>query len=108
MSYLVEFPVDSGGSVIIEMEGDQLAGVAPAAVNPGEVAARAGESLERALDRLLPTLEAVGGRMRKLAPNEFTVALGIKVTAEAGVIVSKASGEANFTITLTWTGAEPN
>jgi hypothetical protein len=105
MSYLVEFPVERGGTVIVEMEDDQLAGIAPAAVRPGEIAVRAGESLEKAVDKLLPSVRAVGERLKTVAPDELTVALGIKVTAEAGVVVSKASGEANFTVTLTWRGA---
>lgn len=107
MPYLVEFPMEDGETVVVEMDDDQLAGVAPAAVSPGEVAARATQSFEKALDRLLPTIRAIGDRLREVAPDEFTVALGVKVTAEAGVIVSKASGEANFTVTLTWRRAGP-
>ena len=104
MSYLVEFPVAGNESVIVEMDDDQLAGFAPAAVSPGEVAARASESFEAAVDKLLPTVRAIGDRMRELAPDELTVALGVKLTAEAGVIVARAAGEANFTVTLCWRG----
>jgi hypothetical protein len=103
MAYLVRFPIAGGESVIVEMDDDQLAGFAPAAVAPGEVAATATESFESAVDRLLPAVRAIGERMKQLAPEELTVALGVKLTAEAGVIVAKAAGEANFTVTLKWT-----
>ncbi len=104
MSYLVEFPVAGNETVIVEMDDEQLAGFAPAAVSPGEVAARASESFEAAVDKLLPTVRAIGDRMKQLAPDELTVALGVKLTAEAGVIVARAAGEANFTVTLRWSG----
>jgi hypothetical protein len=103
MAYLIRFPIAGGESVIVEMDDDQLAGFAPAAVAPGEVAATATESFESALDRLLPAVRAISERMKQLAPEELTVALGVKLTAEAGVIVAKAAGEANFTVTVKWT-----
>jgi NTP-dependent ternary system trypsin peptidase co-occuring protein len=102
MAYLVEFPVAGDKRVIVEMDDEQLAGFAPAAVSPDEIAVRATESFEVAVDRLLPAVQAIGNRMKQLAPEELTVALGVKLTAEAGVIVAKAAGEANFTVTLKW------
>lgn len=105
MSYLVEFPTTEGGStVVVELGSEQLAGFSPAAVSPGEVAARATASLKDALDRLMPTIQTIGDRLRALEPDECSVTLGVKLTAEAGIIVSKAAGEANFTITLKWVG----
>jgi hypothetical protein len=102
LAYLVEFPVGGDDSVIVEMDEDQLAGFVPAAVRPGEAVAVASAELETAVDRLLPVLRAIGDRMKQLGPNEVTVAVGVKLTAEAGVILAKASGEANFTVTLKW------
>lgn len=104
MAYLVEFPTARGETIVVEMDDDQLAGFAPAAVNPGEVALVATGSLEAAVDRLLPALRSIGERLRALTPDELTVALGVKLTAEAGVVVAKAAGEANFTVTLKWLG----
>jgi len=103
MAHLVEFPVEGDKTIIVELEPDQLGGLQPAAVRPGEVAARATESFEAALDRVTPALTAIGDRMRQLAPDECSVAVGIKLSAESGVIIAKASGEANFTVTLKWT-----
>jgi hypothetical protein len=102
MAYLVEFPMQSGETVLVEMDDEQLAGFSPAAVSPGEVAAKASESFEAAVDKLVPAVRAIGDRMKQLAPDELAVAVGVKLTAEAGVIVAKAAGEANFTVTLTW------
>jgi hypothetical protein len=106
LSYLVEFPTGRGDgeTVIVELGDEQLAGFSPAAVSPGEVAAQATASLQDALDHLMPTVQTIGDRLKRLSPDECSVALGVKLTAEAGVIVAKAAGEANFTITLKWVG----
>lgn len=102
MTYLVEFPMATGDTVIVEMDDDQLVGFVPAAVEPGALAATATSSFESAIDRLTPAMRAISDRMKQLAPEEVTIAVGIKLTAEAGVIVAKAAGEANFTVTLKW------
>jgi len=40
--------------------------------------------------------------LRKVGPNEVTVAFGIKFTAEAGVVIAKAGVEASLNVTLAW------
>jgi hypothetical protein len=102
MAYLVEFPSEHGEAIVVELNDEQLSGFTPAAVTPGEIAAKATDTFEAALDKLLPAARAVSDKLRELAPDELTVQLGVKLTAEAGVILSKASGEANFTVTLKW------
>ena len=102
MAYLIEFPMASGDTVIVEMDDEQLAGFVPAAVEPGAVAATATGTFESAVDRLIPAMRAISDRMKQLAPEEVTIAVGIKLTAEAGVIMAKAASEANFTVTLKW------
>ena len=103
MAHLIEFEMADGGTVVVEADDEQLAGFQPAAASPGEVAAKATESFEAALDRLLPPIAAIGERMRSLSPEEVQVELGVKLTAEAGVIVAKAAAEANFIVRLRWT-----
>jgi hypothetical protein len=102
--YLVKFPMAGGESVVVEMGDEQLAEFAPAAVEPGEVAATAAESFESAVDRLLPA----GARDRRAdeaaGAGGGDVGVGVKLTAKAGVIVAKAAGEANFTVTVKWRG----
>jgi hypothetical protein len=102
MAYLVQFPLADNQRIVVEMDDDQLAGMAPAAVSPGQVALKATESFEAAIDRLLPAVRAIADRVRQVTPDQASVELGVKVTAESGVIVAKAAGEANFKLTLTW------
>ena len=78
------------------------------AARPGEIAARAGQTFEAALERLKPTAGAIITTLRGLSspPDEITVEFGINLSAEAGVFVASAGTEAHFTVTLAWSREE--
>lgn len=103
MRKLIEVPLDDGGAVLVEVE-EQETGIDRSA-KPGEVVATAAESLQASLDRIRPVAGALVGKLRDLAdrPEEITVEFGIKWSAQAGVIVAQAAGEANFKVALRWT-----
>jgi len=104
---LVEFPLESGGSVIVEVEDrtDRVVrrGLGQAA-RPAEIAARASETLESAFSRVQPAALAVVSNLRDLtdAPDEIEVEFGIQLSAEIGAIVAHTAGEANFHVRLVW------
>ena len=77
MSSLVEFPLDDGGSVLVEVEDRRtLSGVTRGGGGrTGEIAVRAGEKVESAFGRIQPA---------------------------AAAIVAHTAGEANFKVTLRW------
>jgi hypothetical protein len=111
VSQLIDVPVEGGGRLLVEAADWQLprdvAARGPgelelAAPRPGEVVARARESLERSLDQLKPAVTAVATRLKAMSPDEFTVEFGLAVSAESGLVVAKGSGEVHFTVTLTW------
>lgn len=106
MSYLVTFPVEGGGTLAVEVDEGVQAGVVRAS-RPGEIVAEAQQTLESALDRVMPAAQAMIGRVRALSakPDEVQVAFGVKLSAEAGAILAKAGGEANLTVTLKWNSA---
>ncbi len=102
MRELIEVPLDDGGVVLVEVEEHQDGIVRSA--RPGRVVATATESLQASLDRIRPVATALVGKLRDLAdgPEEITVEFGIKWSAQAGVIVAQAAGEANFKVALRW------
>ncbi len=107
MAYLVEIPVEGGGQLRVQASEEELAGALElAAVRPGEVAVRARESLEHALDDLKPAISATVKRLRALAPDEMSVEFGLVLTAESGAIIAKGSAEVHFTVALTWKRSE--
>ncbi|MFI0479660.1 CU044_2847 family protein [Actinomadura sp. 9N215] len=64
----------------------------------------ASETLQDALRRSMPAVQAVLGQMREIAepPDRVTVKFGIKVTAAAGVVIAQAGSEANFVVSVEW------
>ena len=61
-----------------------------------------GQRLDEALEAARPGIRAVLESLRALAPDEHVVEFGIKLNAEAGVVVAKTAVEGHFTVRLTW------
>jgi NTP-dependent ternary system trypsin peptidase co-occuring protein len=112
MVYL-SFPDDDGSSVLVEVSVEEIepsAGVVKAGVGDrlrGAVAA-ASNSLEGALSTVIrANTRAFLGAVDTLpeAPDQIEIAFAIKATGElSNLAVGKLGGEANYSVTLTWTG----
>jgi Trypsin-co-occurring domain 1 len=102
-AYLVEVPVEGGGRLVVEAGPSLLpAELELASPRPGRIVARARESLEESLDQIQPALAALTGRLRAMAPEEFTVEFGLTFGAEAGLFVASGKGEVHLNVTLSW------
>lgn len=103
MSLLVAVPLADGGRIVFEAPEDLTPAGVTLAARPGEVIEQAGETIEAAIDRALtPVAKALRAQFEALAPDEVTVTLGLTLSAEAGLIISKMSGEAAITVTMSW------
>jgi hypothetical protein len=102
MRYLVEYPLEGGGSVAVEADGAAHAAVR--GWTRDEATARASETLERAIDRVRPAAEAVLASFRDAAqrPNDIEIEFGIALTAEAGAVIARTQGEVHFRVTVRW------
>jgi hypothetical protein len=105
MSQLAQFPLKKGGFLVVEVDGTQNS---QAHVMRGSIAenalAQASDTFESALEKVQSAAEGILHHLRSLAqpPDEVEVEFGVKMSAESGAIIAKASGEANFKINLTW------
>jgi Trypsin-co-occurring domain 1 len=99
---LVEFPLEDGGSVYVEAEAP--AGEVTRSMRSGDLAGEASQTLEAALASVQPAAVAIVERLRGLAdsPDEIDLRFGIQLSAQFGAFVAKASGDANFSVTLRW------
>ena len=109
MRKLVEFPLEDGGTVVVEVD-EPAAGDGAGrdqvtrGIAPRELTTRAGETFETAFSRIEPVAHAIVTKLRQLAdsPDEIQVEFGVTLSAQAGAIVAHAAGEANFRVTLSW------
>jgi hypothetical protein len=107
MTYLIEVPVDGGGRLVVQVaEQDLPGGLVLASLRPGEIVARAQESLEKALAQVRPAVRAVLDQMTALGPDEIAVEFGVLLGAGADIVIAKGTSEVHFTVGLTWNRPE--
>jgi hypothetical protein len=104
MPQIAKFPLKNGGVVAVEVESSDLGGRIMRGSSPADAVAVASDSFEAALESVRAAAEGILDKLRSLAqpPDEVAVEFGVKMSAETGAIIAKASGEANFKINLTW------
>jgi hypothetical protein len=110
MRRLVEYRLggQDEGTVLVEVVEpvEEASGEEQAAFRSWRKPMEASVSLEEALERIRPAADMVLAKLRRLAvaPDETQVAFGVKLTASAGAVLASAGVEANYMVTLKWTG----
>ncbi|MCX5360088.1 CU044_2847 family protein [Streptomyces sp. NBC_00124] len=71
---------------------------------PAETVASAADTLRDAVDRVCPAVQDVVDSLRAMPrrPDRITLEFGVKVTAEAGVVLARTAAEAHFTVGVEW------
>lgn len=108
MGRLIEFPLEDGGHILVEVETVISGqGISPAS-RPSEIIEKANKSFEAAIATVKPIATAIIGKIRELQdpPDETEVEFGLKLSAEAGAVLASAGVEANYKVTLTWKRTE--
>jgi hypothetical protein len=108
MLQLVEFPLEDGGSVLIQVQ-DAAVGPVTRGLGDRAVVERSQRTFEEAISRIQPAAQALLSRLRGLAdtPEEIGVEFGLELSTEAGAFIAAASATANFKVTLTWRHLRP-
>ena len=88
MKHLVEFPLEEGGSIVVEVDEPETSGTVRAA--RGDTLAKARETLEDALDKVLPAAKSIVEKLRSLdnKPNEIEVTFGIRLNTSLGAVIA--------------------
>ena len=75
-------------------------------IRPASVLEAARQSLDEVIDNIAAPAQAIAGRVAATEHvDEVQVEFAVRLTAEAGVVVTKLVGEANFRIVLKLRGA---
>ena len=104
MKHLVEFPLEEGGRVVVEVDEPESEGTIRAA--RGDTIVKAKETLEEALNNVLPVTKSIVEKLRSIGnrPDEIELSFGVKLSTVAGAVIASASAEANFNVTVRWPG----
>lgn len=103
MKRLVEFPLEDGTSLLVEVdETEEEAGLTRVSRHDPGVIERAQQTLEKSLDRVRPAAQYILEKLQGLhdSPDEIEVEFGLKLSAGSGIIL--AAGEANYNVKLKW------
>jgi Trypsin-co-occurring domain 1 len=105
VKHLVSFPLEAGGSIVIEVE-EEAQGPVTRGLRPSDLVTAAGASFEAAIDAVKPAAAAIAGKLRGLAdaPEEVEVTFGLKLAGQAGAFIASASTEAQFHVKMVWKG----
>jgi hypothetical protein len=110
MKRLIEFPLQEGGAIMVEVDSSPApTGKTVRGPTATEVVEKARQSFETSLERIKPVAAAIIAKLRELSdqPEQVSVEFGIKLSAEAGVVLASTGVEANFKVTLMWKRALP-
>lgn len=105
MRQLVEVPLASGGSILVETEITE-SGKVQASAAPGEVM-KAAQTMESALSAIKPVVAGIVGNLMEstMKPDEVKVELGLGLSfGSDGILKMLVATEANasFNVSITW------
>ncbi len=105
MKNLIEYRLDDGTSVVVEVEeSDRERGLARASRRSDEVVIQSSKRFEEIGSVVEPVAVALLGKVRALdhPPDEVNVQFGVKLTVSAGAVIAATAAECNFQLSLTW------
>ena len=110
MKRLVEFRLDQGGSVLVEV--DELPG-GPVMRGLGKdrstLVEEADKTFEDATAAVVPAAGSLIARLRSIGnpPDEVGIEFGVQLSAQTGAFIASVAAEANFKVSMTWRRSAP-
>jgi hypothetical protein len=102
---LVEFPLEQGGSVLIEID-EPPAGPVTRGLGKDHPALveQAGKTFEDATATITPVARSLITRLRAIdnPPDEVGIQFGVQLSAQTGAFIASVAGQANFTVSMIW------
>ena len=97
------FALDDGRTVQVEVEPSRTGGPGPAGSHDRPTAPVPSEAVKKQLSELSGIAQTALDEFRRtLTPQEITLTLGVKFTAEGSIVVARSAAEASLEIALCW------
>ncbi len=110
MRQLIEFPLEDGGSILVEIDAPEPKSGIVQASSGGKLVTKASDTFANAMKIVQPAASSIIEKLRDLGdpPDEISVEFGLKLTAEAGAYVASVGTEANYKVSLIWKQDNPS
>ena len=104
MTHLVEFPIEGGNSIFVEVEESTSEQIDDRIGIGDDLVEKAKQSFEQAIAKIEPVANAIINKVRNLnqPADEVEVKFGLKMSAELGAVIASGKTELNYEITLKW------
>ncbi|MGW7659419.1 CU044_2847 family protein [Streptomyces sp. NPDC054756] len=115
MTAITSIRLDDGSLLRVETTAPATATPVPEDVyepirrpRTGDDVGSAADTLRAAVDRVRPAVQDILDSLRSMPrrPDRITLEFGVKVTAEAGVVVARSAAEAHFSVGVEWETTE--
>lgn len=105
MKRLVEFPLEQGDAVLVEID-EAPAGPATRGLGKDRatVAERTDKTFEEATATVIPAAKSLLARLRAAddPADEISIEFGVQLSAQTGAFIAAAAIGANFRVSMTW------
>lgn len=101
MTTLVEYPLKGDRSILIEISDEDKASGLTRSAREGKVIEKAIEEFGKVMESVNYAAKTVLDSLSDLDAQHVAVEFGVKLSGGLDVIIAKASGEANFKVTVT-------
>jgi hypothetical protein len=109
---LVEFPLDQGGSVVVEVDeplvGPTMRGLGK---DRSSLVERTDKTFDEATAAVAPAAHSLIAQLRSIVdpPDEISIDFGVQLSAQTGAFIASVAAQANFKVSMTWrrVAAEP-
>jgi hypothetical protein len=105
MKRLVEFQLDQGGSVLVEVDEPSAGPVTRGRGRDGSaLVEEANKTFEDATAAVTPAARSLIARLRSIdnPPDEVGIVFGVQLSAQTGAFIASVAAQANFTVSMTW------
>lgn len=107
MSKYLEFPLQSGGSILIETSDDRKTGASGfvRSADRSDAADKATQSFDASIQNLKSSADLIVQQLQSLStpPDEMELFFNLKAVGELGtLVVGRTNSDANFNVTLKW------
>jgi hypothetical protein len=101
---IFELPVQGQESLVVEVKSDEKGTLADVGIEDKVIVLATGferlkSTIQSAAKIVATTLSDIG---EKAGPDEYSIEFGLKLDFKQTVIITQATEEANFTVSMTW------